>query len=48
MFIGDKKDKFFAQFFASKPTDKMSDIAENFVPEYANVLTSLVGANFIH
>jgi hypothetical protein len=37
----------FAQYFTSNPSDKMIEIAENFVPEYANVLCGLIGARFI-
>jgi hypothetical protein len=35
------------QFFTSKPSDKMAEIAENFVPEFANILLALIGAKFI-
>jgi hypothetical protein len=47
LFIDDKKDKIFRLFFTSKPTDKMNEITENFVPEYSNILCGLIGARFI-
>jgi hypothetical protein len=47
VFSNDKKDKFFSLYFTSKPNEKMLDIAENFIPEYANVLCALIGAKFI-
>jgi hypothetical protein len=47
LFIDDKKDKLLKQFFTSKPTDKMNEIAENFIPEFSNILCGLIGAQFI-
>jgi len=47
LYLDEKKDKPFRQFFTSKPSDKMSEIAENFVPEFANILLALIGAKFI-